>query len=592
VIAGIDDLLEQYNAIVIYGAGKIGERVWQVLKLSDKNYIDHVVCFATTNPSPIEELRSIPIKPIHSIIPEYKDALFILAVSEKYINDLKDTIRKLRIDNYIEGIAVLESLTKHVQIDAKEMFMQQNSWNEYSRLDIIVRYLAIEEFHGGNSYGWGLYSKMQMERLGSECLENTVTKFKELIISWEEKGYLISSEIECDTNLNLIDGSHRLALCLYYNEKNISCKVVPYDVSTQYDLKWFLEHDFSLEEIKKIKDKTDELIKVVNTPFSCVLWPPVEPYFDEITEKIRLLYPIVDYKDYTFSDEIFEKAVKGIYYLDDIEKWKLKNKIENMKVYPYRKIRILQFLMNFPDFRLKVINDCTISSEAEKIKSIIRNCYSKKIQFYFYDIIIHISDNFKQSRYIQTLLSPAFSLEKYFCEIVSYNWMVIKLKSEYLPVDFPLSYTFSKDIDIICSRNDFHDLAKFTKKHFQNTCPKRCQIRAIWEKERFCLRIEQEGYLIFLVDIQTYFNEMSMTYVENALLRKKKQSVYYVPCLDDELCFRFYEFIKYPQKERHKKFIISNLKSLSCERLEEAFDGFQLEWKKTLTEIIQEKQIM
>ena len=101
--------------------------------------------------------------------------------------------------------------------DLKEIIYQQNRIDGYNRLDIFVRLLAIENEYGINSYGWDLYRKMQSKRCsdGGLSVEERVKIFKDLIRSWDEKGYDKSSKIRLDVDLMLEDGSHRLALAIY-----------------------------------------------------------------------------------------------------------------------------------------------------------------------------------------------------------------------------------------------------------------------------------------------------------------------------------------------------------------------------------------
>jgi len=110
----------------------------------------------------------------------------------------------------------LECIYKYATVNIRDLFLCQFS-NEsiFNRFDIIVRYLAIENYYGKNDFGFKMYSKMQSKRLNnenSECESN----FRELIKSYEENGYMVDSYIECDNEFKLFDGSHRLSLNIYH----------------------------------------------------------------------------------------------------------------------------------------------------------------------------------------------------------------------------------------------------------------------------------------------------------------------------------------------------------------------------------------
>lgn len=148
---------------------------------------------------------------------------------------------------------------KHLKISTSDLFFQQNSNKGYNRLDIIVRYLAIENYFDQNDFGFELYNKMQEKRMGKDHAQTSGDVFKRLIKSWLENGYDPAYEIECDNNLSLLDGSHRLALALYMRVETVSCKVYGYNEKVAYGKEWFLGNGFTVQEIDNILDKYNEV---------------------------------------------------------------------------------------------------------------------------------------------------------------------------------------------------------------------------------------------------------------------------------------------------------------------------------------------
>ncbi|NMB97390.1 MAG: ParB N-terminal domain-containing protein, partial [Clostridiaceae bacterium] len=69
-----------------------------------------------------------------------------------------------------------------------------------------------------NDYGFNIYKKMQNAR--GQTLHN-VERFTELIKSIEKHGFCGESNILVDGNMQLIDGSHRLACALYFDAERI-----------------------------------------------------------------------------------------------------------------------------------------------------------------------------------------------------------------------------------------------------------------------------------------------------------------------------------------------------------------------------------
>ena len=129
-----------------------------------------------------------------------------------------------------------------------------------NRLDVTVRYLAIECCFGQNSYGLDLYWKLQEGRRKVQPVPDAVERFRKLIESVQENGYDPSSEIELDSNYHLINGAHRLALALYYGVKELPCAVRPYRELHLYDVNWFAGRGFTGQEINLILRKSDELL--------------------------------------------------------------------------------------------------------------------------------------------------------------------------------------------------------------------------------------------------------------------------------------------------------------------------------------------
>lgn len=289
--------------------------------------------------------------------------------------------------------------TKHIICDVRELFFQQNKL-EFQRYDIIVRYLAIENYYKKNDFGFDLYRKMQAARVGKKWASESVKIFKTLILSYENNGYDTSSEIEIDKNINLVDGSHRMAMAIYHKSYQISCKIRPNIMDIYYGIDWFIEKGFSIREIILIQEKYNEIHNKLIIPFICILWPPVQNYFDEIVELLKISYKIIDYKDFIFDNDQFQAIVKNIYSVDDIESWKIEKKIEMMQSCSEKRIRVIRLNIEKPVFRLKNATLKTLSQEGEKIKRIFTNAYKDKVSNYFNDIIIHIGDNYFHNNHV------------------------------------------------------------------------------------------------------------------------------------------------------------------------------------------------
>jgi len=122
---------------------------------------------------------------------------------------------------------------------------------EFNRYDTIVRYLAIEDFFNKNSYGFKLYSKMQNKRgpfPGSE------ERFRNLIESVRKNGLNYNSPLAVGNNLELIDGSHRLSLALFFRVKLLPLKLSKWPNKIYYGINWFKDNGFTPEELKILQE--------------------------------------------------------------------------------------------------------------------------------------------------------------------------------------------------------------------------------------------------------------------------------------------------------------------------------------------------
>lgn len=295
---------------------------------------------------------------------------------------------------------------QHHTYDVRELFYQENDAEGFNRFDIIVRLLAIENYYGENDFGWDLYRKQQNIRKGSVDYENAESRFLALIKSYEEKGYDKTSNIQIGSDLRIWDGSHRIALAMYHKQYQIFCEVMPSIWPIYYGIKWYIENDFSLAEIAKIQKRYVKLKEDIQVPFVCTLWAPVAPFYDEIVDRLKLIYKVVSYTDYSFDEYNYAQMARKIYAVDDIEKWKIEKKIEYMRqnvLNDQWRIRVVKLQIDRPRFRRKDSNQNTLSQECEDIKRIIRNCYKDKLPNYYHDIICHIGDNFYQNVFIDKL---------------------------------------------------------------------------------------------------------------------------------------------------------------------------------------------
>lgn len=137
-------------------------------------------------------------------------------------------------------------------------FMSQVAKSEFNRIDVVVRYLAIEDYFEKNEIGYALYKKMQSERDPESDTDLYLEKFKSLIKSFEKQGFDLKHPITVNKKNELVDGSHRLACALYFDVKKIKIKRSEV-LESNYGMGWFEKH-FTDQEVTVIKDKFRKLV--------------------------------------------------------------------------------------------------------------------------------------------------------------------------------------------------------------------------------------------------------------------------------------------------------------------------------------------
>jgi len=314
---------------------------------------------------------------------------------QKIRNRLKPYLNKLRQLQWTyqanSDLLIMQNTDKFLAYQVRD--------RKFNRYDTIVRYLAVENHLGENDFGFELYRKMQSNR---GFMEGAEEKFKKLIDSVAMNGFDVCSAIPAGKKQELMNGSHRLALALYFDEKLIPLKLNRFSPDIIYGIDWFKQNNFSAGEIKLIEDKKNDIFYQKGIYFQVILWPPVENYFDEIEKSISEKFNVIK----TYCKDIknnFEKAVFEIYSSDDIDDWKINKKLEGFRNYN-KIIKVIEIEIVNPVFRRKEANNHDISQEVEAIKKEYRDKYKNKVKDYFYDIIIHIGDNYHHTREIAKVL--------------------------------------------------------------------------------------------------------------------------------------------------------------------------------------------
>ncbi|MDR0485029.1 MAG: hypothetical protein LBH40_07110 [Alphaproteobacteria bacterium] len=480
---------------------------------------------------------------------------FLRKILKKYF-----TKNKQQIDS-IPPIINKEPLY-FINMSVLELLSHETQDNVFNRFDIIVRYLAIENYYGKNNYGFELYNKMQINRANylNSDLPHTDERFKNLIKSVETVGFLTDKHpITINGLLKLKDGSHRVALALYHKIERLNFIKIDNNNDINYKLSWFKDNNFTEAELEIIKNKYNTLKNELSWHFVVVLWSPVNKYFSEITTDLAKEYNVLEFYDKHFSNDYdFQTMIKALYKIDDIADWKVAKKLEFMTNYP-KTFRVIK--LDFPpEFRRKKINSQSISITVEKIKNHYRNLYKDKIPNYFFDIIMHIGDNYEHSDFMNMVLSYNCDITPFLNSIKDKQYCLTKVDTHYNNHNFPKETPLNKDIDILCSDNDFNFIKEKATEFIENFMKSpNFKLRCVKKDNGIKLRIEYKQYLLYQIDLSTNISGTSKDFVNEVLnSRELNPKGFYQTSIDMEIIIRFLEYTKNPKKEYHLEYIKKN----------------------------------
>lgn len=437
--------------------------------------------------------------------------------------------------------------------DLPVLLSKQYRKDSFNRMDIIVRYLFIENFFGKNNYGFNLYRKMQKKRAN---LNDTSKNFEELIKSFKSSGYRNDSPIVLDQNLQLIDGSHRLACALYFSTNSVPIKIHLSSKPIFYGLNWFRANGFSQREIKLINLKKEELFRHLRLFFVVVLWPLIKDYFEEITRDISFEFKIISISDYAFDNNFeFSAVVKGLYACDDVADWKVQKKIQFTNANTNgKKIRMICIEIDNPKFRTKKILGKPISTVVEKIKKKYRGKYKKKVENYYYDIILHIGDNYEHSMHMLNIVDKNIDIFSFLQSIKNYHYALTKIDVPYMVKNFPHDYPLSKDLDLICDKKDFENIC-VAAKVFASKYKDKYFVRILHFNNRLEIRFELSNFLCYQIDIGSKIDGANDLFVKNALDGRVKRNGFFCFSEKEEIFIRILEYVQNPQKKHHLEYI-------------------------------------
>lgn len=135
--------------------------------------------------------------------------------------------------------------------------------------------------------------------------------------------------------------------------------------------------------------------------FHFVIWPAAADFSDEIINDIGKSARIVSTRTLNL-DTRFPNFVRSLYETDGrTYQWKIEKKIELLSNYD-GEISVIAVEIPRPEFRLE--DGIPIAKRQAALKEDLRKQYSKRLEQYEYDILLHATDNFRDNQNIHKIL--------------------------------------------------------------------------------------------------------------------------------------------------------------------------------------------
>lgn len=190
---------------------------------------------------------------------ENNDIYLILETSAGRVDHLvKQLLKKGVCENAIlTGVSEYRKQTEIGQLLRMQHFDSSVcNADTFSRYAIVIRYLFIEAWAGRNSQGYTLYREyLDAKKYGP--YDDRKEKFEALLQSFQANGAQ-NLWIAVDAYGRIIDGSHRLAICMYLGIRHVQVRYMNTSERLYSDRQWLSQH-FSDQAQETVVKKYHEL---------------------------------------------------------------------------------------------------------------------------------------------------------------------------------------------------------------------------------------------------------------------------------------------------------------------------------------------
>lgn len=252
----------------------------------------------------------------------------------------------------------------------------------------------------GNQYRHGKFARDDI--MAAFLVINEKVKVNELSI-FDNLENSSNSNVTITPDGLLVDGMWSIAeLLSKVDIENLNHEVPELEVEIQNRdpkpprTEEWTKSNFPPETAQTIIDHRNTLLESLGTTFYAFLWPAAADHFDWLETQIRKEGNIISTTDFSNITQ-FDRVVRDLYSVDKrTDDWRIGKKIHELKKYE-GPLRVVTFELPNPEF--KPNEQPRLSKRAQELKSNCRKELYTELDNYVFDIILHITDNYKQNRH-------------------------------------------------------------------------------------------------------------------------------------------------------------------------------------------------
>ena len=134
-----------------------------------------------------------------------------------------------------------------------------------------------------------------------------------------------------------------------------------------------------------------------------ILWNISNKFYREMMRKIAISNPVIQIRKYEMGDKYIEFVRRC--YQEDVSEGYLSKKVNRMEKSDVKNMIVFVARIDNPEYEFDEIKEKYPCKEIATLKRKIRNEFSDKIDDYFYDVLLHMSDDMTETNKMMTILA-------------------------------------------------------------------------------------------------------------------------------------------------------------------------------------------